>query len=182
MTRKKLLPLPISPVEAQDIITEAFALLPGKMASAEARVMITAICLQESNLAARRQYGDGPARGLPQFERGGGVRGVLRHPASQEPARNFCAARGVPFTEIDVWGAMEFDDVLSMGMARLLLWTDARWLPAADELIDPSAPEESASWQYYARNWRPGKPHPEKWPRNHELAVAAVRTYVDDGE
>lgn len=170
----KLLPLPISPNEAQGLIFEAFELLPEKMRSDNARAMITAICLQESGLAARRQHGNGPARGLPQFERTGGVRGVLRHAASREAARELCAARRVPAAEMDVWQAMEFDDVLSMGMARLLLWTDPHALPAVVEA------HEQAGWDYYYRNWRPGKPHRERWGDNWALGCAAVRITGED--
>ncbi len=34
--------------------------------------------------------------------------------------------------------------------ARLLLWTDAKPLPAIGD--------EQGAWDYYLRNWRPGKP------------------------
>ena len=56
--------------------------------------MLLAIGLQESRLTHRRQIG-GPARGLWQFERGGGVAGVLRHAASRDHALSVCDARRV---------------------------------------------------------------------------------------
>jgi hypothetical protein len=180
-----LLPLPISPAEAQGLISQALAMLPTKMDSANARTMMTAICLQESNLAARRQHGNGPARGLPQFERTGGVRGVMTHDASEDLARHVCGVRGVPFNAADVWAAMELDDVLSLALTRLLLWTDPKRLPDMDEFIDPAHhvdaddPQASASWKLYYRVWRPGKPHPAKWPGNYAKAVAAVRMAQD---
>lgn len=164
-----LLPLPISPTELQGLIFQAFDLLPSKMSSADARAEITAICMQESGLAARRQYGNGPARGLAQFEKGGGVHGVMTHSASRDYAADVCEVLGVPFTEMDVWQALEFNDVLALAFARLLLWTDAKKLPPA--VLE----SERAAWDYYERNWRPGKPHPEKWGANWEQAIAAVR-------
>lgn len=164
-----LLPLPISPTEAQGVIFRAFDLLPHKMNSADARCMITAICMQESGLAARRQYGNGPARGLAQFEKGGGVHGVMTHSASRDYAADVCEILHVPFTETDAWQALEFNDVLAMAFARLLLWTDTQKLPAA------ALENERLAWDYYERNWRPGKPHRETWGSNWEQAIAAVR-------
>lgn len=180
MTRS-LLPLPMSPAQALGLIREAAALLPPKMDSEPARVQVLAQCLQESSLAYRRQMGDGPARGLAQFERGGGVAGVLHHPLSRDLARGVCEARGVAVNTLAVWTALEFDDVLNMALSRLLLWTDPRKLPDPDEFIDPdhhidpNDPNASASWRLYYRVWRPGKPHINKWPKNHATALAAVR-------
>jgi hypothetical protein len=31
-----------------------------------------------------------------------------------------------------------------------------------------------AAWDYYLRNWRPGKPHPERWSVNHGAACEAL--------
>ena len=62
-------------------IEPALLLLPARMESAEATVMLLAIGLQESRLEHRRQI-KGPARSFWQAEKGGGmVHGVLRHPA-----------------------------------------------------------------------------------------------------
>ena len=51
---------------AGHVLPAAFALLPTRMDSPEARALVTAICLQESALKHRRQIG-GPARGLAPF-------------------------------------------------------------------------------------------------------------------
>lgn len=169
-----LLPLPISATELQGLIFQALDLLPFKMSSANARAEITAICLQESGLSTRRQYGNGPARGLAQFEKGGGVHGVMTHSASRDYARDVCEVLHVPFTETDVWQALEFNDVLALAFARLLLWTDPRALPAAVE------GHEQAAWEYYYRNWRPGKPHRERWGDNWAQGCAAVRVVDED--
>jgi len=133
----------------------AYVLLPPAMRSREATAMILAICLQESRFLHRRQIG-GPARGYAQFERGGGVAGVLRHYATGEIAEEVCAARGVAPEPGPVHAALEHDDVLAAAFARLLLWTDPAPLPKY-----PDGPD--AAWRYYLRNWRPGKPHRETW-------------------
>jgi hypothetical protein len=72
------------------ILDAALAGLPASMDSPQARVLLIAIALQESRLTHRDQIVKGkkpgvkgPALGLWQFEKGGGVRGVLRHPASK---------------------------------------------------------------------------------------------------
>lgn len=131
-----------------------------------ARVALLAITGQEGECAARRQVPVAHAMGLWQFERGGATAGVLSHRATMLTAGKVCAARGVRAISTDVWQALERDDVLACAFARLLLWTDARPLP--------SVWDEAGAWDYYLRNWRPGKPHPERWPDNHRLARDAV--------
>ena len=146
-------------------IAPALALLPARMSGAAGEVMLLAIGLQESRFAHRRQIG-GPARGFWQFEQGGGVRGVLRHTAAAGHAQVLCEARNVAATESAVYAALEHDDVLAAGFARLLLWTDAAPLPALGE--------SGGAWTLYARTWRPGKPHPETWEGLYSLALAEV--------
>lgn len=143
----------------------ALALLPAKMDTPAARVMLLAIGLQESRFLHRRQIG-GPARGFWQFERGGGVRGVLTHPASRDHAYHVCAARGVDPVAAAVYPALEADDVLAAAFARLLLWTDAWRLPAVGDA--------QGGWELYIRTWRPGKPHPGTWQALYAQAVAEV--------
>ena len=60
-------------------IRPALAALPARMRSREAVVMLLAIGLQESLFRYRRQMANGPARGFWQFEKMGGVAGVLQH-------------------------------------------------------------------------------------------------------
>lgn len=153
-------------------ISPALQILPAAMDSPEARVMLLAIGMQESRLEHRRQLGNGPARGLWQFERGtkasrGGVWGVFLHDASRYWLDKLCAARGVAFHPEHIYPALERDDVLAAGLARLLLFTDPARLPAVRDV--------DAAWALYARTWRPGKPHPETWPKFH----AHARAYVD---
>lgn len=147
-------------------IPAAYALLPAKMASPAATAMLLAIALQESRCCHRRQLG-GPARGFYQFEVGG-VRGVLRHPASKPHIANALAALSYPVTDdaTTPYVAIEHNDVLASAFARLLLWTDAQPLPAHDEA--------EAGWQLYLRTWRPGKPHRATWDAFYQQAWTLV--------
>ena len=147
-------------------MSPALSLLPAKMDSAAARCQMLAIGLQESRFLHRRQIG-GPARGFWQFEKGGGVRGVLFHATTQEQAQVVCKARGVPATMDAVYEALDKDDVLAAAFARLLLWTDPRPLPALGDA--------GTAWALYQRTWRPGKPHPQTWGDLYSRALEAVR-------
>lgn len=135
-------------------------------------VQMLAMGLQESRLTHRRQLvgnppmPTGPATGLWQFEEDGGVRGVMRHPSSKGKAELLCKVRNVGFDKKLVWRALQNDDVLAAGFARLLLWTDPKPLPA---LGNPQA-----AWDYYVRNWRPGKPHRATWDGFYDAAMAEV--------
>lgn len=142
---------------ARYVIPQALALLPPAMDTPGARAMLLAIGLQESRFLYRRQIG-GPARGFWQFERGGGVRGVLTHPATAATAGGVLErlryGRGASHT--DVHAALEHNDVLACVFARLLLWATPGALPVADHADD--------GWALYLAGWRPGKPHPKAWP------------------
>ena len=146
-------------------LAEALLLLPAKMTSPQAEVLLLAIGLQESRFKHRRQIG-GPARGWWQFERGGGVAGVLRHPASREHAVRVCDARGVAPVPEQIYQRLEHDDVLAAAFARLLLYTDPARLPAVGEV--------NASWDLYMRTWRPGRPHRHTWDVLYAQAMEAV--------
>jgi hypothetical protein len=147
-------------------INPALAILPMGMDSPKARVMLLATGLQESRFQYRRQMGNGPARGFWQFERGGGVKGVFTHHASTGHLHNLCKARGVPFDVPTIWAALETDDVLAAGVARLLYYTDPKPLPDVDDA--------DGAWKLYLRTWRPGKPHPATWPDYHQQAREAL--------
>ncbi|MGE8655636.1 MAG: hypothetical protein ACN6O8_02640 [Achromobacter sp.] len=158
-----------------DALRPAMALLPARMDTREAQCMLLAIGLQESRFVHRRQIG-GPARGLWQFEKGtrasrGGVWGIFLHAASRDPLVVLCQACGVTFDPDAIHAALEYDDVLAAGVARLLLWTDPKALPpvgAAD-----------AAWALYLRTWRPGKPRPDTWAGLYRQAAAAVQRRAD---
>lgn len=163
-----MLPLPMTAKQcADEVIAATFAqLLPGRLDSIEARVMLLAIALQESGLAHRKQVG-GPAMGLWQFEQGGAVHGVLNHAASRLMARALCLLRAVAPNDGDLYRALSHDDLLACGIARLLLWTDAAPLPRLGDSM--------GAWDYYTRNWRPGKPHPARWGRSYSTALRTYR-------
>lgn len=146
-------------------IAPALAMLPARMTSDMAEVLLLAIGLQESGLIHRHQIG-GPAHGLLQFERGGGVRGVMNHPASKDHAARICVERGVEPTVVAAFDAIEFDDVLAMAFGRLLLWTDPNPLPDVQGV--------NGAWDLYLRVWRPGKPHRHTWARHYAAAVREV--------
>ena len=151
----------------QEAIKPALALLPATMnrQTPHLAVLMLAIGLQESRFKHRRQI-SGPARGYWQFEQGGGVRGVLTHNASRDAAVALCKARSVAPTTEAVYAALEHDNVLAAGFARLLLWTDPRPLPAVGDA--------DAAWDYYIRNWRPGKPHRHTWDALYKEAMQCV--------
>jgi len=149
-------------------IDAAMALLPAALDSRAARTMLLAIGLQESGLLHRAQIvaggGKGPARGLWQFERGGGVRGVLTHQQTAPLALKVCQARQVGAVTSVVWAELETDDVLAAALARLLLYSDPQ----------PLAADAASGWALYLRTWRPGKPKPQTWPGFYAQAQAWV--------
>jgi len=134
------------------VIRPTLSLLGPKYQGWEAERLLIAIAMQESRIKHRRQMG-GPARGFWQFETGG-LSGVLRHSASKDDAARLIDTL-VYKPEVGLLhAALEHNDILACGMARLLLWTDAKPLPLIEE----------EGWAYYLRNWRPGRPHPSYWP------------------
>lgn len=132
-----------------------------------ARVLMMAIAGQESAWEYRRQIG-GPARSFWQFEAGGGVAGVLSHPASAPKIKAVCGELLVPCDVPTVYEAMAWHDVLAACMARLLLYTDPAPLPDVGAV--------QAGWGYYQRTWRPGAPHPDVWPARYGTAMGLVRS------
>lgn len=151
-------------------ISQALAMLPPQMDTPEARVMLLAIGLQESEFNARAQIlnggGKGPARGWWQFEQGGGCAGVLRHQSSRYWMVDVCGKRGCPSLASSLWRQIETDDVLAAAAARLLLFTDPKRLPLLGD--------HTAALALYLRVWRPGKPHLVPWPSRYMQALEAV--------
>lgn len=138
----------------QKILDSALKLLPANLDTVPARRMMLACGYQESNMQYRYQLPrtvggrKGPARGLWQFEAGGGVRGVMRHTASRGLALQVVNTLGYPWDESALWQCLETDDALAGAFARLLILTDARPLP--------NEQEEQLAWDQYLWNWRPG--------------------------
>lgn len=134
----------------QRAIAPALALLPANMSSQEAEIMLLTIGLQESLFKHRRQI-KGPALSFWQAEKGGGmIAGLLNYhdPKIRKLAHDLCIARGVKPEAEAVYTAIEFDDVLAAGLARLLLWTDPFRLPREHDV--------DGGFALYLRTWRPG--------------------------
>jgi len=147
-------------------IPAALSLLPKTMDTPAARAMLLAIGLQESLFEHRVQFG-GPARGYWQFEEHGGVAGVLTHHDSRVAVRRVCDALGYKtYDHSRVYQAIADNDILACAFARLLLWTLPDPLPARSET--------SQAWHQYLGAWRPGKPHPEAWAENWNLAWKTI--------
>ena len=136
----------------KNALIPALRLLPDKMDTPAARAEIIAICLQESRLKHRKQIG-GPARGYGQFEQGGGIRGVLTHPATMPHIRAVLTSLDYdPMSDpADCYIAIEHNDILAAAFCRLNLW----WLPGPL----PKRGDAQGGWDTYIAAWRPGKPH-----------------------
>lgn len=151
----------------RDAILPALHTLPAAMDSIQARAILLAIAGQEADFHHRWQVLNtpgvkGPARGLWQFERGGGVAGVLRHASSASHARSIAQQRVGDTAPDAVWQALERDDILAALYARLLLWTDPKALPPVGDI--------EGAWALYLRCWRPGA-----WTRGNEAQRAGLR-------
>lgn len=153
----------------QSAIVPALMLLPARMYSKPAKLMMLAIGYQESKFATRCQVLNGgrrgAGRGYPMFEPNG-IRGVMNHPKTAQLVYALCHERDCECDLQAIYARVETDDILAFGLARLLLWTDAKPLPAVDD--------EHGAWDLYLRTWNPGKPRPKDWPESHALARAEV--------
>lgn len=154
------------------VVRPVLALMGGAYASREAETMLLAIAVQESGLRHRRQIGqDGRplehlARGLWQFERGGGVRGVLEHSTTKAAAAEAARLLLYPAEPAAIHEALADNDQLACVWARLLLWTLPQPLPAIGQ--------EEVAWHQYVQAWRPGKPHRPRWTDAYAIAVKAT--------
>ncbi len=154
-------------VDPKYVIANGLRRLPSRFDVRAAHVLLYAIGRQESRFEVRRQANNGPAAGFWQFERGGGVMGVMTHRATRDYAITICSRLGVKFDSVSIWRALQTNDDLATVFARLLLFTDPAPLP------EPSLANEQAGWDYYTRNWRPGRPHRDTWGRFWREACAA---------
>lgn len=165
------------------ILVPAFKYLPSGTDSEAARLLMLVIGLQESKFEHRRQMitkvvegkkklvPEGPAVSFWQFEEGnsvsrGGVWGVLNHFRVGIIAKAVCRELGVAPDAHTVWKTMQTNDVLAACMARLLLYSSPKALPRIGDI--------QGAWNTYEGIWRPGKPHPEKWPAHYATAKAAL--------
>ena len=165
-------------------ILPALALLPSKMSNKLNAVILQLLTttLQEDPTASQAQQlsggRKGPARGVLQFEKGGGVKGVFTHSATKEPLRTALHALGYPFDIDTVYLALETKaDVLDFVLGRLLYWADSKPLPAVGDM--------QGSFEYYVNNWRPGAytnggPSDKellrkKWSKNYAEAMKYIK-------
>lgn len=153
MNPKMLRSLIVDPVLAQ------LGVYDRRLSDPRAARLLVAIAMQESNCCERRQRGNGPARGLLQFETGG-VAGALvdGHPACRQLATElgYISSSADFLTKRDQQAVklmLEQNDILAFILGRALLWTDRKPLPDT----------EDESWASYIATWRPGKPRREKW-------------------
>lgn len=150
----------------RSVVPATYTLLPERMATQRATAMLLAIALQESKCIHRRQMGGGPARGFWQFEKDGGVAGVIAHHASRPAIGTVLETLRYPVYADECYRAIEHNDVLACAFARCLLWT----LPAAL----PDRDEPDRAWSQYLDAWRPGTPHPETWAGYFDQAWRVV--------
>lgn len=151
----------------RESIEKAMELLPVKMKSDAAALVMLAIHYQEdpeglgyqkvkrtaatskeNTIPGEKKWAKGPARGWWQFEEGGGVKGVMRHPSTERLAREIIEKRWPNSDQHKVWAVLEDDHLIAAALARLLLWTDAGKLPAVGDC--------SGAFDLYLRVWRPG--------------------------
>lgn len=151
-------------------IAAGMALLPARMDTLAASVLLYCTSRQENPQRLPKQVG-GPAVGDYQFERGGGVKGVMTHHTVRDLTRAACNARNVSFDGGSIYIALQSDPILAAALARLLYYTDPKALPDIGE--------EAEAWAVYLRTWRPGaySRQPEelraKWKKNYADAMAA---------
>lgn len=83
---------------------------------------------------------------------------MLTADVTRQLAVELCASFQVEATEAAVYAALALPqyDCLACGLARLIYYADPTPLPAVGDV--------NGNWQYYIRNWRPGKPKPLTWP------------------
>lgn len=153
------------------VVPAALDLLPGRMDTPAARAMLLAIGLQESAFDDRVQAPNGPAHGFWQFEKGGGVKGVLTHPVTAPILLPVLQTLNYQADVTECYQAIVHNDVLACVFARLLLWTVPGSLPGIRE------PERG--WTQYLAGWRPGKPHPATWSTNF---MEGWRTVLEESD
>jgi len=157
------------------LLPSCLALFPEKYNTPEARALLIAIALQESDLKHRQQLignhrnwwesVNGPATSFWQFEKIG-IQGVLEHRRTGELARIVLDRLGYPVDVPTIHKAIAHNDILAACMARLALYRLPQALPTRGQ------PE--IGWRQYVEAWRPGKPKPERWPERFELAWKVV--------
>lgn len=162
-------------------IDAGLALLPEPLRTLDAKVQLYATSVQENPARAPRQLIKkdgklqpiGPAAGDYQFEKTGGIRGLVNFKSArlQKMLSGVCKARKVAESVDALFDAIQVDPVLAAALARLLYYTDSGALPKAGA--------EQYAWAVYLRTWRPGayERDPEglraKWSQSYAEAMKA---------
>lgn len=130
-----------------------------QVATSSAKILLLAIALEESNLQHRQQI-KGPARSFWQFERIG-IEGVV----SRKTNKEILSKLNYPTLTNTIYTQLLTNDQLGCILARLLLLSDPNPLP------EPKYSEITNAYNYYLKNWRPGKKSPASWKTNWPLAI-----------
>lgn len=160
------LPATIETVHKQ-IVLPALHELPTKMTSLPAITQLLATGGQESGYITRLQLGNGPAHGLWQFELNG-VSAVLKNKNSHGYLVGYLQSQThIDISAPNIYQAIQTDDITACVVARLMYWCDPTPLPKFGD--------EEAAWQYYLRNWRPGKPDRSRWAYWYPQTIKYLR-------
>jgi hypothetical protein len=143
------------------LINAGLQLLPARYNTTAAKAMLIAIGLQESRFTHRVQV-KGPAKGYWQFEKNGGVLGVMEYHSTQSLIEGVCLKLNYPMDTEILYRALQHNDLLAVCFARLLLYPYPGALPERGNAMD--------GWHQYIQTWRPGKPHRETWDDFYEQA------------
>lgn len=141
----------------------------GIIYSARAENLLLAIALQESNLSARIQGPNdaGPARSFWQFEKIGVVDVFQRQKTA---LKVMCDALVLPCEPGKLHLMMAYNDAIACVIARLTLRLDQRPLSVAAT--------EDGAWDYYLDNWRPGKPHRNRWAQTSWPVACSTTNFI----
>jgi hypothetical protein len=149
----------------QQFILPGLRLLPEKMDTPDARVLIVTIGLRESRFQDRFQVPRGPGRSFWQFEQIA-IKHVLSHASTAALAHHVCKNLRIKPATTSCYSAIAYNDALAGSFARLNLWAYPAPLPRLGQ------PDEA--WSYYVRVWKPGIPRPEAWDNLYGQAVKIV--------
>jgi hypothetical protein len=142
-----------------------FHMIGERFDSVEARAFILAVALQESGCVARTQRDGGPAKSFWQFEKIG-VRGLIANERTRLQLRDATLLLQVEFDLDAIHRAIEFNDLLAMACARLLI--------AQHPAALPRRADAEGAWQQYLSLWRPGIPRRSTWDAYYEWAWQVI--------
>ena len=146
------------------LATMAAVIGPAPDRSDAARVLIHAICGQESDHRFRLQQG-GPARFYAMFEIEAVVN-LMQHQRTATWIQAVCASLDIPSDAKTIHQAMAWNDPIGITLTRMNLYLRPVPLPAVGD--------QTGAWQFYLKTWAPGKPDESRWPAYYHAAMTAV--------